>query len=108
MVHPSFVTFVERIVLPANAANPTHHRLDGGTRGGNRTVFGKFRHGQRIWKVHADTWYEPLLAAFARAREGADPFIEGWTRGGTRCLELANVQGLTPRPPNKHLYIYEA
>jgi hypothetical protein len=105
-ISPSLIAFVESVVLPAKAANPTHHRLDGRAGGGNRTVFGRFRHDGRIWKVHADTWFEPLLIAFEAAQRVEDPFIQRSTASGTLCLKLTDAPGI--RAGSKHLYIYEA
>jgi hypothetical protein len=110
MIYQSFVAFMESVVIPQKAANPSHIRLDGETSGGNRTVAGEFRHHSKVWKIHADTRYEPLMLAYSSTIEGRtdDPFKEESTRNGN-CLVLNDiVRRRTVNPRFKHLYIYEA
>lgn len=110
-IHQSFQSFMEQEVLPARAANPGHRRLDGEIAGGNRSVFGVFRHAGRQWKVHADTHYEPLLLAYKALRTGevGDPFVAEPTRSGDgTCLVL--IEPLKQRMSDvrpKYLYVYE-
>jgi len=110
MIYDSFVAFMQIVVLPQRAANANHIRLDGETSGGNRTVAAMFRHHNKVWKVHADSGYEPLILAYDSITEGnvADPFLEESTRRGN-CLVLSDsVRRRMVRPRFKHLYIYEA
>ena len=111
MVYDSFESFVESVVIPQRTANPTHIRLDGNTSGGNREVAGVFRHRRKVWKVHADTHYEPLLLAYDLIKQGQtnDPFVEEVTNTGSgTCLVLQdNIQRLLSKPRFKYLYIYE-
>ena len=103
-VYPNFAEFVRAEVLPLQDEHPEWVRLDGVAGGDNRTVVGRFIHHGTTWKVHADTHFQPLLAAFASAERGADPFTEKPTKTD-RCLEL--VPELRPEPASpKHLYIY--
>jgi len=105
-----FLQFMTEEVIPRKDANPHHCRLDGRPSGGNRTVVGRFRHHNRLWKVHADSRYRPLLLAEASLRKGVDPFAEQLTRTRKRyCLVLINSLQRQMKQPNfKHLYIYEA
>jgi hypothetical protein len=107
-IHQSFRGFIEEVALPMRAANPSHRRLDGQVAGGNREVVGRFRHRDRVWKVHADTHYEPLLIAYEAVKTGTDdPFIEEPTRRG-RCLDLLpELRAQRQDPAHKYLYIYE-
>lgn len=105
MVYDDFLSFVRAEVLPRQAANPDHVRLDGTNTGGSRDVAGRFRHNDLAWVVHADTHYEPLLLAYAAAEAGADPFVEEDTARG-RCLALTPAVRALQQSPHKHLYIY--
>ena len=107
-VHQSFRSFMEAVVLPMRGANPSHRRLDGQVAGGNREVVGIFRYGGRVWKVHADTHYEPLLIAYNALTSGTDdPFVEESTRRGL-CLDLLpELRARRRDPRRKYLYIYE-
>lgn len=98
----SFGQWVEAEVL----ARREQKRLDGATTGGNRTVAGRFRHGGKAWKVHADTHLEPLLLAYEAQQAGADPFKVGRSRTGL-TLELIDDLQARRRTRHKHLYIYE-
>jgi hypothetical protein len=101
-----FRSFMQIVVLPSKAAQPTAIRLDGARTGGNRTVAGTFRHHGTLWKVHADTHYEPLEIAYKAALEGQDPFVEGRTSSG-KCLALRADLRASQRSRPKYLYIYE-
>ncbi|WPL17371.1 hypothetical protein Thiowin_02378 [Thiorhodovibrio winogradskyi] len=109
--HGSFAYFMEQVVLPQKAANPTHMRLDGQTSGGNREPAGFFQHQGKIWRVHADSHYEPLMLAYRNFQKNPDedPFIATATGSGQRrCLVLKpELQQQLPQPRFKHLYIYE-
>ena len=110
MTYASFIAFMESVVIPKKAANPNDIRLDGETSGGNRTVAGMFQHHNKVWKVHADTRYEPLMLAYNSIKEGKadDPFMEEPTRNGNSLILTNSVRGLMKKPRFKHLYIYEA
>lgn len=111
MVYGSFESFIEAVVLPKKDANPLHIRLDGNTSGGNREIAGVFRHQNKVWKVHADTHYEPLLLAYNSVKKGEtnNPFSEEVTKNGTGiCLVLKDkTRCLLIKPRFKHLYIYQ-
>lgn len=111
MNHKSFSAFMEQVVLPRQVAAPEHIRLDGQTSGGNREPAGFFWHQERLWRVHADSHFEPLILAYSalNAIPGEDPFIARATRSGTRhCLVLiSKLQQQLCQPRFKHLYIYE-
>lgn len=111
MIHDDFVGFVKSVVLPNRNSNPSHVRLDGNSTGGNREIAGMFRHQGKIWKVHADTHYEPLILAyeFILENKGKDPFLENPTGTGIGiCLVLKDsIQHLSSKPRFKYLYIYE-
>jgi hypothetical protein len=110
MIYENFVAFMDFVVIPQQAANPNHIRLDGETSGGIRAVAGMFRHHNKVWKVHADSGYEPLLLAYESIVEGrvADPFLEELTRRGNCLILTDSVRRLMVNPRFKHLYIYEA
>lgn len=80
--YPSFAAFMDEVVRPLGEARPGDLRLDGEVTGGNRTVVGSFDHAGRVWKVHADTHYEPLRIATRSlaANPKMDPFIVEHTR----------------------------
>jgi len=106
-MQPSFVSFMEAVVLPAHAASPSDKRLDGWRTGGNFAVFGEFQYGTRHWKVHADTHYEPLMLAYEAAKSGADPFVEVPTKRGSSLDLTADLRVRLSEPRFKYLYIYE-
>jgi hypothetical protein len=109
MIHDSFIDFMEKVVLPRKSANPTHLRLDGWTGGGNFDVAGRFRHRGKVWKVHADTRYEPLVIAYNSIKDSMalDPFTEESTKNGT-CLVLdAKLRSQMGRANAKYIYIYQ-
>lgn len=112
MTFDSFREFVEQRVLPAQQRNPHHVRLDGKTSGGNREVFGVFRYRGKVWKVHSDTHYEPLLLAYEALASGntQTPFDEVMTsRSSSACLDLIpSIRQRMVKPRFKYLYIYEA
>jgi hypothetical protein len=107
MAHPSFDAFYHDAVLPRKRANPQHIRLDGKRTGGNWDVAGEFMHRGELWRVHADSHYEPLRIAHEalHLEGGAEPFVVEHTKRG-RCLALR--PDLRERYPSryKHLYIY--
>lgn len=70
MICESFVAFMESVAIPQKSANPNDIRLDGETSGGNRTVAGMFRHHNKVWKVHADTRFEPLMLGYNSIKNG--------------------------------------
>jgi hypothetical protein len=107
VTHPSYISFVENVVLPGRSRNPAHLRLDGQTTGGNRTVAGTFRGDGREWRVHEDSHYEPLLAAYESFKAGDPwPFIEEPTKTGS-CLDLKpELQARLSDRRHKYLYIY--
>jgi hypothetical protein len=105
VVYDDFLSFMRDVVLPRQAENPDHIRLDGATTGASRDVAGRFRHNGLIWVVHADTHYEPLTIAYTAAEAGADPFVEEDTPRG-RCLVLTSELRARQHSPHKHMYIY--
>jgi hypothetical protein len=107
VIHPSFVAFVEAVVLPGKEANPTHRRLDGQPTGGNFDVAGEFRYRSRTWKVHADTHYETLLYAYEAAKRGSDPFVEAPTKRGMSLDLNDELRRTLTEPRFKYIYIYE-
>jgi hypothetical protein len=106
--YPSFGAFMEEIVLPLRAAYPSYERLDGQPTGGNRDSAGEFTHAGRMWRVHADTHLDRLMAAYeALTRGTSDPFVEQPTpRGNSLDLRPELKAGLHS-PRRKYLYIYE-
>ncbi len=106
-VFGSFVEFMDAVVLPRRAAHPEHRRLDGQTFGSNREVIGRFRHAGSVWRVNADSHYEPLLLAYdAAVGENSNPFIPQTTRGGGQSLALREDIQRRRGTPQKNLYIY--
>lgn len=106
--YPTYRVFVEQVILPMRSANPTDKRLDGQPTGGNRDVVGRFKHQRRLWKVHADTHYEPLLLAYEALVTGetSDPFVATPTSRGYR-LDLVPVLQARRLARHRHMYIYE-
>jgi hypothetical protein len=105
--HQNFLEFVKKEVIPAKKANPDHKRLDRQTSGGNRRVVGHFQHEERLWKVHSDTYYEPLMLAYKAAIDGIEPFVEDATQKGSASLRLKPEIKRLQTTKYKHLYIYE-
>lgn len=97
-----FLQFMQAIILPLREAHPDFIRLDGRPGGGNRADAGRFFHAGRVWVVHADTHFRPLMRAYESALRGEDPFLVREIRGGLR-LDLKD--DLWPEPP-RHLYVY--
>ena len=89
MIHNSFKDWVVAKVFPLQKHNPTWHRLDGQPSGGNHNVVGKFRHADRVWVVHGDTKFDPVVRAYQAMTNDAvlDPFVI--RRAKVRdCLDL--------------------
>ena len=111
MIYNSFAEFMEKIVIPQKEANPDHKRLDGREKDGNREIAGIFRYNNKMWKVHADTRYEPLLIAYDALQENKkdDLFNEASTNTGKgrNLLLVDKLQQKLSNPRFKHLYIYE-
>ena len=107
MTCQTFIDFVEAVVLPARAANPTHRRLDGQHTGGNWDVAGEFHHRGRRWRVHGDSHFEPLLVAYEAAKTGVDPFVERPTKTGLSLDLTAEFRARRAEPRFKYLYVYE-
>ena len=95
---PDFRRFIEESVHPIK----TQLRLDGREAGGNRSVFGYFRHHGKNWRVNADTRVGPLLSAYSF---DGDPFEITETRTGRACLAIKSAIYGGRR---KHVYIYES
>jgi hypothetical protein len=103
----SFIAWVVEEVRPLQEENPSWHRLDGGASEGNRKVIGKFRHVARVWEVHGDTRFAPVLRAYEAITTGSaqDPFIV--RRAKVRdCLDLL-PQLKTPGQA-KYFYVYDS
>jgi hypothetical protein len=106
MVHPTFAAFMEAVVIPRRALDPSKARFDGWSpgSGGNREIAGRFRHQGKVWKMHADTRFEPLFKAYEEVkRMHKDPFVVTTTQRdrGTRLVLRDDLwTGF------KYLYIY--
>jgi hypothetical protein len=107
-IHEDFFRLMEAEILPRRDANPTHVRLDGEFTGGNCQVAGRSRHNGKVWKIHANTHYEPLLQAYNAEKTDAtcDPFIETPTKKGT-CLVLNDNLRKLMSTSFRHMFIYE-
>jgi hypothetical protein len=105
MTYNSFLELMDKVILPRQAANPDHVRLDGKLGGGNREEAGRFLHHGKLWKIHADTRYEPLkLAYHALKNNSPDPFKESSTDEEGKRLDLKPT---IQRAGARHMYIYE-
>lgn len=104
-VFETFRAWVLGAALPLLAGSVDALRLDGRSSGGNREVYGRFRFADRVWRVHGDTHFEPVLTAFwAMQREQGDAaLVVRATRGG-ECLELRHDLALGGAP--KRFYVY--
>ena len=106
MIYDSFKDWVEQVVHPLQKKNPNWHRLDGQTSGGNRNDVGKFRYRDRVWIVHADTRFAPVIRAYQSITNGTVPDPFTIQRAKVRdCLDLLPKLKIPNQP--KHLYIYE-
>ena len=105
MVYDSFAQWVEGVAMPLRQANPTWHRLDGRDVDGNREVVGRFRYEGRVWKVHGDTRFDPVMRAYRATRDGkmSDPFVVEQAQISL-CLNLKSELGNTQLP--NHVYVY--
>jgi hypothetical protein len=109
-IYDSFNEYVKLFVIPRKNENPDQLRLDGQESGGNREIAGVFQHQNKVWKVHGDTRYEPILLAYdVMRKEMEDPFIEKTTNSGkgSSLILKDEIQQLSSKPRFKHLYIYE-
>jgi hypothetical protein len=95
-------------VLPARALNPAHRRLDGAQSGGNWDIAGVFEHHGKLWTVHADTHFEPLLVAYEASRRGSNPFVESPTKTRVALDLTDDLRAKLSAPRFKYIYIYEA
>ncbi len=101
-----FIMFMQNVILPRQAQNPDHIRLDGQVSGGNRESAGRFQYDQIVWVVHKDTHYEPLCIAYDEAVAGRAPFVAEDTKSG-QCLVLKpKLRSKQKNPRYKYLYIY--
>jgi len=105
VIHNSFRDWVVADVLPLREKNPKWHRLDGEPGGGNRNVVGKFRHANRVWVVHGDTRFDPIVRAYEAMNSGTveDPFTIRHAKVRD-CLDLV-PQLKVPKQP-KYFYVY--
>ena len=107
MVHASYTDFVEAVVLPRRAKNPTDRRFDGALAGGNWSVAGVFQHHGREWKVHEDSHYEPLLAAYETFHHGIpSPFVEEPTKTLSSLNLRTELRAKLSERKHKYIYIY--
>jgi hypothetical protein len=105
----SFAAFMYKCVLPRKLANPAHMRLDGQSSGSSVVVFGRFNHEGRIWEVHEDTRYGPLMLAYAALELKFSPFVEEPTNTGKRRrLSLSNKLREAQGSRSSYLYIYSS
>jgi len=106
-IFEDFPTLMERFVLPWKRKHPDDIRIDGETSMGNWHVAGRFRHANKLWKLHADTHYEPPILAHEAMRNGSpDPFTQEPTPHGT-ALVLVNGVRRKMKSRYKYMYIYE-
>lgn len=105
VIHNSFKDWVVANVLPLQKNNPTWHRLDGQLSGGNRNIVGKFRHANRVWVVHGDTRFDPVVRAYQAMAKGAvpDPFVIRYAKVRD-CLDLLPKLKAPSQP--KYFYVY--
>lgn len=103
MKYDSFIDFMEKEALRRQAANPDHVRLDGQLSGGNLAEFCQFVHLGRLWRINADTRYEPLKLAYHALKAGSDPFKDAATKNGRRL----DLRPIVQRSGSRHMYIYE-
>jgi len=104
VIHDSFAAWVEAEVLPKG---DSQERLDGLKSGGNRKVFGRFRHQGRVWEVNGDTRIKRVVCAYKAIEAGkfSDPLVLEHSKSRD-CLNL--VKDIrNPKKP-KHFYVYEA
>jgi len=69
-------------VLPQQAHNPTHISLDGRRTGPHGSAAFRFKRHGNVWKINADTHYDPLKLAYDSIANDSsyDPFVEMPTR----------------------------
>jgi hypothetical protein len=105
--YPSFVAFVEGVVLPTLLKHTGRKRLDGWEKGGNLNVIGRFIHEGDTWEAHEDCHFEPLLLAYwsAKARGSGPTFRRADTKHGVRLDLEPKLQSLRPTS-KRYLYLY--
>ena len=108
-IYDNFREYAKLFVIPRKKENPDQKRLDGRESGGNREILGVFRHQDKVWKVHGDSRYEPILLAYEAMKKSQNPFIEKPTNSGkgSSLVLRDEIQLLSSTPKAKHLYIYE-
>ena len=90
-------------MIPHQAEHPEWQRLDGRDRDeseakeGNRSIFGRFRHVGKTWKVHADTKFAPTHGRLHEAR---------WRPIRRRVDNTGKGTKLQTRPASEWLFIY--
>lgn len=101
MIYESFKDLMELAILPQQATNPDHTRLDGEKMGPNGKAAFRFWHSGKAWQVNSDTQYEPLKLAYDLIKNGEseNPFIEEPTNTG-KGTRLRLRQG------SKNMFIY--
>ena len=87
-IYDSFKKYVELFVIPRKNENPNQKRLDGRDCGGNRELHGVFRHQNKVWKVHGDSPYEPILLTYEAMKKSENSFIERATNSGKGNFRL--------------------
>lgn len=104
MIYSSFPNWIVAEVLPLQQRNPTWHRLDGRSSGGNRNVVGRFEHLGQVWVVHGDTRFDPILRAYSVIQNGSkSPFIIKAAKVRA-CLDWAPNFAIEGKP--KYFYFY--
>ncbi len=88
--YKSFLILYEEVILPLHKKHPDWIRLDGLIKGGNREVFATFRYQFKTWKIHADTHFSQLIAAYELETGREKPFTASKTLKGNYCLRLSN------------------
>lgn len=108
MIYESFEEWVRENVLAHRQLHPTWFRLDGRTQNGNQTIFAKFKHLDLIWKVHADTRFDPVLRAYDAIINGTHPHPLRMTRTRNDRSDCLTLIPELEDGPNKYFYVYLA
>ena len=107
VIFADFGEMMRQAVLPMHLAAPGNVRLDSPRTDGNWDVLCRFRWRDRVWKVHMDSHYEPLLLAYygwhCVAKD--EVFVEAPMKNGVRLDIVDSVIGIRPTQ-HRYLYLY--
>jgi hypothetical protein len=106
-IYTDFGAMMRQVVIPMHMAEPSHARLDSPRTDGNWDVLCRFQWKARVWKVHMDSHFEPLMLAYYgwQYSLGDDVFVESAIETGVR-LDIVDVVAAIRPTRHRYLYLY--